>query len=96
MYVKPTTQTMESVTAWLNQAGLDAIAMSPAGDWLGVTLPVSQANELLNAEFTVFTHSETGKQTIRTMSYSIPADLEGHLEFVYPTISSVHLTQETL
>lgn len=35
----------------------------------------------------VYIHSETGKQAIRTMSYSIPTSLEGHLDFVHPTIS---------
>ena len=45
------------------------------------------ANALLDADFAVYTHSDTGKQVIRTMSYSIPAALQGHLDFVHPTIS---------
>ena len=63
------------------------MTISATGDWLSFEVPVSKANELFDADFAVYTHSETGKQAIRTLSYSIPADLEGHLDFVHPTIS---------
>ncbi|PSR75361.1 hypothetical protein PHLCEN_2v9170 [Hermanssonia centrifuga] len=86
-FVAPTAQTVESVNSWLNEAGLSATAITPAGDWLSVSLPVSKANELFDADFSVFTHSETGKQAIRTMSYSIPTRLEGQLDFIHPAIS---------
>lgn len=86
-FVAPTAESTEAVTAWLKEAGLTATPLTPAGDWLTVSIPVSKANELFDADFAVYTHSETGKQAIRTLSYSIPADLEGHLDFVHPTIS---------
>ncbi|EKM58690.1 uncharacterized protein PHACADRAFT_253175 [Phanerochaete carnosa HHB-10118-sp] len=86
-FVTPTAQTSDVVNAWLSQAGVNATSISPAGDWLSITVPVGQANELFNADFAVYTHSNTGKQTIRTTSYSIPVELEGHLDFVYPTIT---------
>ncbi|GJE88140.1 S53 family peptidase [Phanerochaete sordida] len=86
-FVTPTAQSSEAVDAWLQQVGLSATAISPAGDWLSVSVPVSKANEIFDADFAVYTHSETGKQAIRTMSYSIPDALEGHLDFVHPTIS---------
>lgn len=69
--------------------GLQAAALSSAGDWLSVQMPVSTANSLLDADFSVFTHPATGKQTIRTLSYSIPSDLAGHLSLVHPTVSCV-------
>ena len=72
---------------WLRQAGLNATTVSPAGDWLGISVPVSTANALFAADFAVYTHAETGAEAIRTMAYSIPAELEGHLDFVHPTVS---------
>ncbi|EKM58673.1 uncharacterized protein PHACADRAFT_89753 [Phanerochaete carnosa HHB-10118-sp] len=86
-FVAPAAQTSETVNAWLDQAGVNATPISPAGDWLSITVPVGQANELFDADFAVYTHSETGKQTIRTMSYSIPSELEGHIDLVHPTIT---------
>lgn len=89
-FVAPTAQTSDAVNAWLQQAGLNATTVSPAGDVLRISVPVSKANELFDADFAVYTHSGTGKQAIRTMSYSIPASLEGHLDFVHPTITFVY------
>ena len=86
-FVAPASQSVDAVNAWLKDSGLNASTISPAGDWLSVSIPVSQANDLLDADFAVYTHQQTGKQAIRTMSYSIPAELEGHLDFVHPTIS---------
>ena len=85
-FVAPAPQTAQIVNAWLQGAGVNATTVSPAGDWLSITVPVSTANELFGTEFAVFTHSKTGKETIRTLSYSIPSELTGHLDFVHPTV----------
>ena len=58
---------------------------SPAGDWLSFSIPVSKANALLDADFTEFSHPDSKEKFIRTLIYSIPADLKGHLDFVHPT-----------
>lgn len=42
---------------------------------------------MFDADFTVFEHEETGQQSIRTLAYSIPTDLVGHLDLVHPTIT---------
>ncbi|KAM5532580.1 hypothetical protein V8D89_013786 [Ganoderma adspersum] len=84
-FVAPTQDTVEAVTAWLKENDIEAAQASPAGDWLSFSIPVSKANELFDADFSVFTHTSTGSQTIRTLSYSIPTDLKGKLDFVHPT-----------
>ena len=76
---------MQAVNAWLAENNLDATTISPGGDWLAIQVPVSKANEMLNADFSVFTHDESGTQSIRTLQYSIPEDLVGHLQLVHPT-----------
>ena len=85
--VAPSAQTVEAVEAWLQQAGVNATAVTPAGDWLSISVPVSTANELFDADFAVYTHAATGTQAVRTMRYSVPLELDGHLDFVYPTVS---------
>ena len=84
-FVAPTQDTVEAVTNWLKENDIDATQASPAGDWLSFSIPVSKANELFDADFSVFTHTSTGSQTIRTLSYSIPTDLKGKPDFVHPT-----------
>ena len=86
-FVAPTPESVSAVNEWLSSNGLNATAVSPAGDWLSVTVPVSLANKLLDTQFSTFTEVKTGKKTIRTLSYSIPAALQGHLDVVHPTIT---------
>lgn len=66
---------------------ISAKTVSPAGDWLAFSIPVSQANALFGANYSVFKHEATGSQITRTLSYSIPSELQGHLELVHPSIS---------
>ncbi|KAF8891614.1 family S53 protease-like protein [Gymnopilus junonius] len=84
-FVAPTSDTVSLVNEWLSSNNITPATVSPAGDWLQFTIPISQANSLLGADFQVFTHGETGKQFVRTLSYSIPAVLQGHVDVVHPT-----------
>ncbi|CCM00840.1 uncharacterized protein FIBRA_02882 [Fibroporia radiculosa] len=84
-YVSPASDTVSAVNSWLQENNLNATTLTPAGDWLSIQVPVSQANELFDAEFNVYTSQSTGAQTIRTLSYSIPQELVGNLKVVYPT-----------
>lgn len=89
-FVAPKTDSANAVDAWLSENGLNATVISPAGDWLSIELPVSKANKLISADYSIFTHEGTGMQTIRTLSYAIPSDLIGHLDLIHPTITSVY------
>ena len=84
-FVAPKPETVQAVQAWLKENDITAQTSSPAGDWLSFSIPVSKANELLDTEFTLFTHDETNTQSVRTLAYSIPADLTGHVLLVHPT-----------
>lgn len=88
-YVKPTSETVSKVNAFLSQNGVTAKSISPAGDWLSFSVPVGKANEMFGADFTEFTHQQTGQQIVRTLSYSIPSDLSGHVNLVHPTTAYV-------
>ncbi|KAJ7750962.1 family S53 protease-like protein [Mycena maculata] len=84
-FMEPTTESLNTVNAWLDSNGLTATVASPYGEWLTVNVPVSKANEMLDANFETFTHIETGKQIVRTLAYSLPADLLPHIEAIHPT-----------
>lgn len=75
------------MTAWLQENNITHKALSPAGDWIGISVPVEDANALFDADFAVFTHAATGKNIVRTLSYSLPADLKEHIDLVHPTVS---------
>ncbi|EPS96632.1 hypothetical protein FOMPIDRAFT_1025327 [Fomitopsis schrenkii] len=83
--VAPTSDTMASVTAWLKKHRLSATNASPAGDWLSVNVTVGQANSLLRANYSLFKHENSGSETIRTLEYSLPADIQAHVACIHPT-----------
>ncbi|KII88063.1 hypothetical protein PLICRDRAFT_30516 [Plicaturopsis crispa FD-325 SS-3] len=86
-FVKPSTASVDAVNEFLSSNGVSATPLTPTGDWLGFSVPVSKANELFDADFSVFTHEQTGTQSIRTLAYSIPASLQGHVDLVHPTVT---------
>ncbi|KZT64349.1 subtilisin-like protein [Daedalea quercina L-15889] len=85
-YLAPTSETSSAVNAWLQQNGLNATAMNPAGDWIRVQTTVGQANELFGASYSVYVHESTGKQVLRTLEYSIPEEIKSHVTVVHPTV----------
>ncbi|KAH8111217.1 family S53 protease [Phellopilus nigrolimitatus] len=86
-FVKPDPKSVSIVNDFLTSHGVTAKSISPAGDWLAFSVPVSKAKEMFDADFFVFQHKETGKQYVRTLAYSIPTELQGHLDLVHPTIT---------
>ena len=87
--MKPSQDSINAVNAYLQSNGINATIMSPAGDWLGFSIPVNQANEMFDANFSVFKHTASGKDQIRTLAYSIPASLSSHIDHVHPTTKYV-------
>ncbi|KAA1475870.1 family S53 protease [Dentipellis sp. KUC8613] len=86
-FVAPTQESLDAVNAFLTSQGLTATKFSPAGDILAVNMTVEQANKAFATQFTTFTHEASGQQSVRTLEYSIPAALQGHLDFVHPTVT---------
>lgn len=87
--MKPRSESVSLVNQFLTSHGVTAQTISRAGDWLSFSVNVMQANEMFDADFQVFEHSETGQQSVRTLAYSIPTELQGHLDLVHPTITYV-------
>ncbi|EJD51322.1 family S53 protease [Auricularia subglabra TFB-10046 SS5] len=86
-FMAPTPDTVSAVNAWLSDNGIKAIPVSPAGDWIEFTLPVSKANDVFDADFTVFQHQQSKSQGIRTLQYSIPENLQSSIQVLFPGAS---------
>lgn len=85
-FVAPKPEAVQAVNSWFAMNNISTRTVSPAGDWMSFSVPVSKADELLDTQFFVFRHDKTGMQTIRTLDYSIPANLVGLVDLIYPTI----------
>ncbi|KAK7055776.1 serine protease S53 [Favolaschia claudopus] len=86
-FVAPTEDTVSRVNSWLTSNGLVASSTVSSGNWLMVNLTVSQANSLLEADFSTFQHEATNSKVVRTLTYSIPSSLKSHVQWIHPTVS---------
>jgi tripeptidyl-peptidase I len=78
---KPSQESSQAVTAWLESQGVTDIAAD--GAHINFATTVGKANSLLTAGFAFF--DVGGISKLRTMEYSIPDDLHQHIALVTPT-----------
>ncbi|KAF9063505.1 family S53 protease [Rhodocollybia butyracea] len=93
-FAGPTPDTVQAVTSWLNENGIQNIATTGAfGEWLGFSVPVSTANSLFNANYQQFNEIGGPTKLTRTLTYSIPADLQPHINIVHPSTDFVRVSK---
>ncbi|KAH9013551.1 subtilisin-like protein [Lactarius pseudohatsudake] len=86
--VAPHPDTLEIVSSWLGHYNIpsSSISMTLGGNWLRVVgVSVSQANRILGASYQLYQHVETNDTVLRTISYSLPEVLHGHIQTIVPT-----------
>ncbi|KAE9382492.1 hypothetical protein BT96DRAFT_1027634 [Gymnopus androsaceus JB14] len=83
-FVQPSSETVSAFSAFASANGLEPTVISPNGDWVSITLPVSQANQLFATQFEVFTHPDMLNTITRTLSVSLPSELVGHIDLHQP------------
>ncbi|RYC56851.1 hypothetical protein CHU98_g9360 [Xylaria longipes] len=81
--VKPTEESTAAVLDWLHSAGIKDVEQD--GEWINFKTTVSKASDLLDADFGVYNHVGTVKESIRTLSYSVPEDIRSHITMIQPT-----------
>jgi tripeptidyl-peptidase-1 len=85
-YLQPSKDTTVALTSFAQANGLQ-VSASPMGDWVQFTTTVEHANALFNASYQTFVHQTTSQMLTRTLSYSLPQALVGHVSTVLPTTS---------
>ncbi|KAI0925655.1 hypothetical protein AcV5_008333 [Taiwanofungus camphoratus] len=85
--VAPHPDSVGLVNEWLASHGIpeDALSRSPGMDWVKIKVPVGLAEKMLETEYQVWTHDESGDSLVRTTSYSLPEHLMDHVDLVQPT-----------
>ncbi|KAH8986604.1 hypothetical protein EDB92DRAFT_1949086 [Lactarius akahatsu] len=67
-------------------AFLSSVSLTLGGKWLKVIgVPVPQTNDILGASYQLYQHVKTNNTALRTVSYSLPDVLHGHIQTVVPT-----------
>ncbi|TRM66566.1 peptidase S8/S53 domain-containing protein [Schizophyllum amplum] len=88
-YASPSAETSSAVSDWLSGEGITFDIGGSYDNWVTFSVPVSKANELLDASYETFLHTPTDSSQVRTLAYSLPEALTGHVDAVYPTTSIV-------
>jgi len=84
--VRPDESASALIDEWLKDNGIESsqCSYSSAKDWVSVSLPVSQVENMLDTKYSVYKH-EDGTSMIRTTSWSLPEHLHEHISTVQPT-----------
>ncbi|KAF8261294.1 subtilisin-like protein [Lactarius quietus] len=86
--VAPPTEVLYLVNAWLKHHRVrpSSISTKHGGSWLTlIGMPISRANDLLEASYQLYYHIETNTTVLRTLSYGLPEALLEHVQTVAPT-----------
>ncbi|TBU37252.1 subtilisin-like protein [Dichomitus squalens] len=88
----PSAETVERVVEWLTESGIDTerLRLSKSKGWIEVDTTAEEAEALIDAEYHVYTHVETGAQQIGCHSYSVPEDIREHIDLIKPTVHFLH------
>ncbi|KAG6361434.1 hypothetical protein INS49_009661 [Diaporthe citri] len=86
--VEPSDETLDQVHEWLADYGVDKSKLdySPAKDWITVTLPVADIEQMLNTKYSIYRHDD-GSEVVRTPKWSLPLHLHDHIDTIQPTNS---------
>lgn len=86
--LEPADETLDLVHEWLAEFGVDnsQLEYTPARDWITVTLPVSDVEQMLNTKYAVYRHTD-GSELVRTPKWSLPLHLHEHIDTIQPTNS---------
>ena len=79
---------MEAVRSWLTSAGVpaDRIRQSQGLSWLTFNASVGEAESLFRTKYHSWSHEETGSIHVACDEYSLPANIQKHVDFVYPSV----------
>ena len=79
--LRPSVASRTAVTSWLKSHGISK--MSTDGFFVNFATDVKTANKMLSADFKHY--SNNGVHKTRTLTYSVPEDVAGHVDFITPT-----------
>jgi len=85
----PMPQAVKALNDFLAEHGVNVekdCEQSSNSDFIRCLTDISTANKMLDAEYLDFEHEKTGTTAARTLSYTLPASVAQHIDFVVPTI----------
>lgn len=80
-------ETVNAVKEWLGENDIPASRVSHhRNNWLEVNVTAQEAEQLLHAEYFVHENVHDGREKAACDEYYIPKALQGHIDFITPTV----------
>ncbi|KAJ5739107.1 hypothetical protein N7533_011891 [Penicillium manginii] len=85
----PSRESADDVRAWLESSGIasERISHSQNKQWIQFDANASELEELLNTEYYIYSHSETGRSHITCREYHVPHSVRQHIDYITPGIT---------
>ncbi|KAI0642913.1 subtilisin-like protein [Trametes meyenii] len=92
----PSHETVGAVMDWLTESGIapERLRLSASKGWIEVNATTAEVEDLIAAEYHVFTHPSGAKQ-IGCHSYSVPEHVREHIDIIQPTVHFRHRLPRT-
>ncbi|PYI07857.1 tripeptidyl-peptidase sed3 [Aspergillus sclerotiicarbonarius CBS 121057] len=84
-FLRPSDQASQTILSWLQSEFVPSDSIEEHGDWIAFTVPLSQAEAMMRTDFYSFHHPGSNATQIRTLKYSVPADIGPYLQMIQPT-----------
>jgi tripeptidyl-peptidase-1 len=83
--IKPRAESSDAVLGWLKTSGIEARDISNDGEWINFVAPVKRAEEMMGTTFKTYQSSvRRGVKKVRSLSYSVPNEVRGHIDMIHP------------
>ena len=84
-FLRPSDDAVRTIFSWMKSEHIPEDSTERHGNWITFTVPISQAEKLLDTQFHYFRNEVNQKADIRTLSYSVPKDVYAHVQMIQPT-----------
>lgn len=94
----PSQETVNAVVRWLKGQGIEEsrIEQSESLGWLTVRAEVGEVEDLLKTRFHVYRRDEEEQATIGTDEYSVPEEIQQHIDFITPTLHFIRSSRRDI
>ncbi|KAL1902805.1 hypothetical protein Sste5346_000716 [Sporothrix stenoceras] len=85
----PADKAVEAVKRWVVESGgiaADRVSLSTNRQWLQFDARVDEAEQLLQAEYYNYEHTESGVNLTACPQYHVPAPLQKHIDYITPGV----------
>lgn len=84
----PSAESLSAVMDWLSSHGIsgDRVKQSQGLSWVHADVTTAEAEKLLSTKYYQYKHAVTGQSHVACDEYSLPKDLQEHVDFITPTV----------